>query len=144
MKRKVFVDCMKKNKLAAVVFAAATVLNGAVFLLYDVMKEPFIYAEVLLLTVLILLFGIDYTGELRSACLREDQKNSILLSNSACGDTLRDTDYFEMLSALSAEINRLQTDFSVKKHHRHLLVYPKNTNIPFFQSQNRNAPWQKE
>ena len=63
MKRKVFVDCMKKNKLAAVVFAAATVLNGAVFLLYDVMKEPFIYAEVLLLAVLILLFGIDYTGE---------------------------------------------------------------------------------
>ncbi|WP_407384901.1 sensor histidine kinase [Ruminococcus sp.] len=115
MKRKVFVDCMKKNKLAIVIFAVMTVLNGAVFLLYDVMEEPFIYAEVLLLTVLILLFGIDYTGELRSACLREDQKNSVLLSNSACGDTLRDQDYSEMIGALSAEINQLQTGFSVKK-----------------------------
>ena len=106
---------MKKNKIAAIIFAAATVLNGAVFLLYDIMKEPFIYAEVLLLTALILLFGIDFAGELKSARLREDSKNSILFSNSACGDTLRDKDYSEMLGALSAEINRLQTDFSVKK-----------------------------
>lgn len=49
---------MKKNKLAIVIFAVMTVLNGAVFLLYDVKEEPFIYAEVLLLTVLILLFGL--------------------------------------------------------------------------------------
>ena len=106
MKRKVFVDCMKKNKLAIVIFAVMTVLNGAVFLLYDVMEEPFIYAEVLLLTVLILLFGIDYTGELRSACLREDQKNSILLSNSACGNTLRDQDYSEMIGAARSSWRR--------------------------------------
>lgn len=115
MKRKVFVDCIKKNKLVIVIFAVMTVLNGAVFLLYDVMKEPFIYAEALLLTVLILLFCIEFTGELKSARLRVNQKNHILLSSSVCGDTLRDKDYSEMLGALSAEINRLQTDFSVKK-----------------------------
>ena len=44
-----------------------------------------------------------------------NQKNSILLSSSICGDTLRDKDYSEMLGALSSEIHRLQTDFSVKK-----------------------------
>ena len=62
MKRKVFVDCIKKNKIAAIVFAAATVLNGAVFLLYDVMEEPFIYAEVLIFALLVLLFGVDFAG----------------------------------------------------------------------------------
>lgn len=106
---------MKKNKTAAVIFLAATVQSGAVFLLYDVMKEPFIYAQVLLFAVLVLLFGIDFAGELKSARLREDQKTHILFSNSACGETLRDKDYFEMIESLLSEINRMQTDFSVRK-----------------------------
>ena len=94
-----------------------TALNGAVFLLYDIMTEAFLYSDVLLLAVLILLIGIDFLRELKAAKRRAELKKSILLQScfKSVDVDMRDEDYCEMLGLLTDEINRLQTEFSSGK-----------------------------
>ena len=117
MKRKVFAYCLRKNKIAVILFILMTALNGVVFLLYDIMTEAFFYAESLTLVTFLMLIGIDFTGELKAAKRRSDLKKSILLQScfESVDADIRDEDYCEMLALLSDELNRLQTDFSLKK-----------------------------
>ena len=117
VKRKVFAYCLRKNKIAVILFILMTALNGVVFLLYDIMTEAFFYAESLTLVTFLMLIGIDFTGELKAAKRRSDLKKSILLQScfESVDADIRDEDYCEMLALLSDELNRLQTDFSLKK-----------------------------
>ena len=67
MKRKVFAYCLRKNKIAVILFILMTALNGVVFLLYDIMTEAFLYAVSLTLVTLLMLIGIDFFSELKAA-----------------------------------------------------------------------------
>ena len=115
--KKVLFDCIKKNMTAIVLFFVTSLLNFAIFYLYNIMKEPFVYAEVLLFAVLLLLIGIDFVNELHMAGQRENAKNSILMGDNfeQCGSTLRDIEYCEMIDVLAGRIQSLQNDFSEKK-----------------------------
>lgn len=115
--KQVLSDCLKKNRLAILTAAVITLLNGAVFLLYDISMEPLIYAELLMVVFLLLILCVDFSIELREAKQREQNGNNILI-DGACGipeNTLRDRDYAEMLDTLSGEIGRLKTEYSAKQ-----------------------------
>ena len=73
---------MRKNKIAVILFILMTALNGAVFLLYDIMTEAFLYAVSLTLIIFLMLIGIDFAGELKAAKRRSDLKKRILLQSS--------------------------------------------------------------
>lgn len=113
----VFFDCVKKNRAAILLFAAILLLNGAVFYLYGILAEPFFYSALLLAALLLMLIGADFVSELKKAGRRERTKNTLL----ACGvykpedGSLRDADYTEMLALLTGELQRLQTEISVKR-----------------------------
>ena len=50
---KIFKEILRKNRAALILFAAMTALNAAVFLLYDILTEPLLYAAVLSFLLLI-------------------------------------------------------------------------------------------
>ena len=115
--KRVFTDCIKKNIPAILLFIIMTALNSATFLLYDIMIEPFIYSEILIGFILLVVLVLDYIKEYKAAKERDDLKRSILSgagSNVQVG-TLRDSDYLEMLSMLNEKISAIQTEFSVKR-----------------------------
>ncbi|MDO4459994.1 MAG: sensor histidine kinase [Clostridia bacterium] len=117
MKRKVFADCLRKNHIAIILFLLVTVLNTAVFALYGIMAEPFVYADILVGVIFLILLAVDYMKELKSARHREKAINNILLNDFDIGEdtTLRDRDYAEMISSLRAEVSRISTEVSLRK-----------------------------
>ncbi|MBQ7499437.1 MAG: sensor histidine kinase [Clostridia bacterium] len=115
--RSVLKDCLIKNKISIILFISAAMLNGAVFLLYGVMSEPFIYAGAITAAALALMLAVDYRKEKNQAEARKRLKDDILLGNTGdpCGDTLRDSDYGEMIRVLIEETEKLRSEFSAKK-----------------------------
>lgn len=119
MKRtgKVLADCLRKNRIALLIFFITGALNCAVFVLYGVMMEPLVYALVVDGALLIILLSLDYACEHRAAGRREILKNCIRAAgmNGKEENTLRDRDYTEMLKTLTDEIEKLRADFSAKR-----------------------------
>jgi len=110
---RVLIDCLKKNKIALLLFAAGSVFNGAVFFLYNLMNEAFVYSEALLFVLLFILLTVDFLRENKKAKQREQNKNTVLFSPwEESGKSLSDADYAEMIFALQEEIKRLKTEFS--------------------------------
>jgi len=116
-RKAVLADCLRKNKTALLLFAALTVLDGAVFWGYGIITEPFVYSELLVGVFLLGLLTADYVRERRAAKARERLADSILFAApEPAGElTLRDADYAAMLSTLQKEIARLQAEYDGKQ-----------------------------
>ncbi len=108
--------CLKKNIPAILLFIIMTALNSATFMLYDIMIEPFVYSEILVGFILLVILALDCFKEYKAAKERDDLKRSILSGADSKVEavTLRDSDYLEMLSMLEEKIASIRTDFSIK------------------------------
>lgn len=115
--KKILADCLRKNKTAVLLFGLTAALNGAIFYLYGVMREPLFYSQAVLGAMLLALLGLDFAREYRAARAREIRMRSLLSGGAreTSGDTLRDRDYGDMLAALATEIERLQSDFAARQ-----------------------------
>lgn len=119
MKRRnqIIVDCIKKNRLSLILFAAVLLLSGAVFFLYDILIEPFFYSALLLAALLLILLAADFASEYKKAKIREQNREQLLVGGAFDTEdgTLRDADYAEMLRILTGELRRVQTESSAKR-----------------------------
>lgn len=115
--KSVIIDCLYKNRFLIVFFVIMSLFNGTIFFLYDIIREAFVYAELMLFFTLIILLVIDFAVELKFAREREHQNDNIFIFKTSETEqpTLRDRDYCKMIDVLNHEIERLQADFSQKK-----------------------------
>ncbi len=114
---RILTDTLRKNKSAIILFAAMTLLGGTIFLLYDIMTEAFLYAELLLAVLLLLLVGIDLMRETKRAAERERNICSLVDAGyeKAENGCLADEDYSQMIALLEAQAQKLRTDFAFRK-----------------------------
>lgn len=115
-RREVIKDCLKKNKLAIILFVLMSVLDMVVFYLYDVLLEPLVYATLLVFVFLIIYLVVEMFLENHAAKQRARNMANILVTGTDGIDlsTLRDEDYADMIETLSQEVNRLKTDYAEK------------------------------
>lgn len=114
---KVLLDCLKKNRIAILLYLLSLLLNGAVFYLYDLALEPFAYSESIVSVILIIFVVVDFISEYKAAKKREYVTERILTEGAAelKPDTLRDDDYRIMLGTLAAETARLRNEFAARQ-----------------------------
>lgn len=117
MKRdgRIFSDTVRKNRpgiiAACLCFAAA----GAVFYIYRLPAEPFIYAAVLTAFFLLALFGVSYARSRAKAKRREQMLRSALTENALPEpDTLAEEDLQELVRILRAELTGLRNEYADK------------------------------
>ena len=114
---KILKEVLRKNRAALLLFAAVTASNAAVFILYDILTEPLVYAAVLSLLLLIALLAVDFVREKKQA----DERSRALSSITAEWRTppeahsLAEEDYREMLAALGAELERLTAETDARR-----------------------------
>lgn len=58
-------DCLRKNRVAILLWVLTVLTEWVVFYLYRIMWEPLLYAGVLTLAVGLLLLGLDCAGKCR-------------------------------------------------------------------------------
>lgn len=106
-------DCLKKNRIAFILFVLVLCLNFIIFILYDMIIEPFVYSGVVELFLGGILIYADYIRELKKAGIREQAIMSVLSVPEAMpkADTLTDWDYQAMVSALVSGIEKLSTEY---------------------------------
>lgn len=113
---KVLLDCLRKNRMAIVLFVCTQIIETVVFLLYDIMAEPLVYASVIVTVLFLTYLIIDYLFEVHRARTREQAIRNILITSleGVESNTLRDEDYAEMIETLHQEIDRLRVAYSEK------------------------------
>ncbi len=107
-------DCLKKNNMAIILLSVVLLMNFSIFILYDVIIEPFAYSAIVALFFGLLLFAVDYVRELKKAKIRE---RALLAVTSECSgilstDTLAELDYRTMISTLEGKIESLTAQYS--------------------------------
>lgn len=119
MKRnlQILADTIRKNKAAVILFAVMILLNGAVFFLYDILTEAFLYSGMLIFVILLLLLAADFFRQRKKAEIREYSRNSILTAEFEPEEkaSLADRDYSEIITLLQKEIRNLQVEFSERQ-----------------------------
>ena len=72
----------KKVSPVLVLFIIMSAMNGAVFVLYDIIMEAFVYAEILATVLVAVIFVIEFFGEWKAAAAREDLMRGVLAGGS--------------------------------------------------------------
>ena len=108
----IFKEILRKNRAALVLFAAATALNAAVFILYDILTEPLLYAAVLSLLLLTALLAVDFVREKRRADERSRALTCVVAEWRTLPEarSLAEEDCQKMIAALGAELDRLTAE----------------------------------
>lgn len=115
--KRVFFDTVKKMRPVLVLFIIMSAMNGAVFVLYDIIMEAFVYAEILATVLVAVIFVIEFFGEWKAAAAREDLMRGVLAGGSVMPDPRNSSeeDYQEIINELAGEIERLKSDFQTGK-----------------------------
>ncbi len=111
---RVLLDTIIKNKVALIMFCLISLINGAVFFLYDITNEALIYSEMLFIFLLLCLLLIDFVREYRKAKIREeDLRNALNVGFKRVDhENLADRDYAAIIEELLKEIRNLEASFS--------------------------------
>lgn len=94
-----------------------TAVNLCVFLLYDILIEPFLYASALSLFFVLILILIQFViarkkAEARSQALASSENCANLLPEP---DTLAEKDYQDTIHKLSLQVHEMMTDFDSER-----------------------------
>ncbi len=114
---KIFKEVLRKNRAALLLLAAVTAANAAVFLLYDILKEPLVYAAVLSFLLLAALLAVDFVREKK----RADERSRALAAIASDwrslpeAHSLAEEDYREMIAALGAALDRLTAEADAQR-----------------------------
>lgn len=114
---KIFKEVLRKNRAALVLFAAATALNATVFLLYDILTEPLLYAAVLSILLLATLLAVDFVREKRRADERFRALAAVASEWRALPEahSLAEEDCQKMIAAMGAELDRLTAEANAQR-----------------------------
>ena len=113
---KILEDVLRRNTAAIAVFAVLVCVNAAVFVLYGITKEPFVYSTVLASVVLAAAIVIG--------CLREKKRSEERLRSLSGIETdpfdlpeaknTAERDYQEMIVRLGLKIRKMSDDFAAR------------------------------
>ena len=101
-------DCLRRDRVGLLLWAAALGTEWAVFYLYDVMREPLLYAAVLTLFLGLMLLGIQWQREWKAARERQRLRESILTEWNDLPEekTLEQADYGDMIRSLGRQLRQ--------------------------------------
>ena len=106
---KILKEVIRKNKRVMAVFAVMVAANATIFALYDILTEPMIYAVILTLVVMIVIFAIDLVSEKR----KRNRRMSVLSSvgsewrNLPDAGSLAEEDYIEIVKKLGEQMEKI-------------------------------------
>lgn len=101
-------DCLRKNRVAILLWVLTVLTEWVVFYLYRIMWEPLLYAGVLTLAVGLLLLGLDLRREMQAARERLRLREAILTewNNLPEERTLEQADYGDMIRSLGRQLRQ--------------------------------------
>ncbi|MDO4477795.1 MAG: sensor histidine kinase [Lachnospiraceae bacterium] len=105
-------EVLRKNRLAVALFLVMEALNLVVFVLYDIMVEPFLYAAVLGCAIFVIMLVAAAGHERRRAEERRPAVVSIQTEwqNLPRPASLLEMDYQAMIEALGRELDRVSSE----------------------------------
>ena len=101
-------DCLRKNRVAILLWVLTVLTEWVVFYLYRIMWEPLLYAGVLTLAVGLLLLGLDLRREMQAARERLRLREAILTEGNSLPEerTLEPADYGDMIRSLGRQLRQ--------------------------------------
>lgn len=117
MKKKILLDTLKKNKNLILLFAVTSIINLAVFLLYKIFTEAFIYAETIIFFIAFLLILLDFIKNLKKAKTLASANFSFENGNAELPlpEFFDEEEYQKIIRSLSGKINTLGLSFAEEK-----------------------------
>lgn len=117
MRRRIFLDTLKKDKNLFLLLGVMTAVNFSVFLLYRIMTEAFLYAEAVILVFALFLVLFDYVRNMKKADGLENAVQSIKSGNCELlsVDTFDEVKYRDMIDFLTQKINEMNLSFAKEK-----------------------------
>ncbi len=101
-------DCLRKNRVAILLWVLTVLTEWVVFYLYRIMWEPLLYAGALTLALGFLLLGLDLRREMQAARERERLREAILTEWNDLPEekTLEQADYGDMIRKLGRQLRQ--------------------------------------
>ena len=101
-------DCLRKNRVAILLWMLTVLTEWVVFYLYRIMWEPLLYAGVLTLALGLLLLGLDLRREMQAARERLRLREAILTEWNSLPEerTLEQADYGDMIRSLGRQLRQ--------------------------------------
>ncbi len=115
---RVLADTFKRDRGMIIIYFGSALLSAAVFSLYGVVLEPFLYALTLLTVLLTALFAVDYVREFKSAKRLKEAETAFSLN--AFSDTpepegFAEERYCAIISGLKNELMRRGDEYAADK-----------------------------
>ncbi len=106
---KIFAEVLRKNRRVFVIFLVMAVCDAGIFALYDIFFEPFIYATILVLLLILVLMVRDFLSEKNRSAYREAVITGIGNDwrDLPKAETLAEEDYIKMILALGEHMDKL-------------------------------------
>lgn len=101
-------DCLRKNRVAILLWVLTVLTEWVVFYLYRIMWEPLLYAGALTLALGLLLLGLDLRREMQAARERLRLREAILTEWNDLPEekTLEQADYGDMIRKLGRQLRQ--------------------------------------
>ena len=101
-------DCLRKNRVAILLWVLTVLTEWVVFYLYRIMWEPLLYAGALTLALGLLLLGLDLRREMQAARERLRLREAILAEWNDLPEekTLEQADYGDMIRKLGRQLRQ--------------------------------------
>lgn len=117
MKKKIFFETLKRNRKLFLFFFVMSAVNLSVFLLYRIMLEAFIYAEVIIFVFCVLAVISDFIKLMKKAKVLENVKHLVKNGDTSLPipDYYEEAEYQEIIDGLAKKINELNIAFSEEK-----------------------------
>lgn len=109
---RIWKEVFRQTIPAMIIFVIMCAVNAAVFVLYGIFIEPFIYASILCLVFLILYLIVSYFREKQRSAERRYTLNAILSEwqNLPESSSLCEEDYADMIDVLGRQLEKIQTE----------------------------------
>lgn len=109
---KIWKEVFRKNTPAIVIFVVMCAVNAAVFALYNVFIEPFIYAAVISFIFLAIYIIVSCFREKQRSNDRRHTLNAILSEwqDLPESDSAAEEDYHDMIDVLGRQLEKIQTE----------------------------------
>ena len=112
---RVFSDTVRRCRPGIIAACLCFAVAAAVFYIYRLPAEPFVYAAVLTVFVLLVLLAVSYAKARAKAKRREQMLRAALTENSLPEpDTLAEEDLQELVRLLRQELTRLRNEYADK------------------------------
>lgn len=113
----VFKEILRKNRAAILLYFVINAFQFGVFLLYDVMMEPLLYASVVSLCILAGFLAADYFCERKRSAERHRAVDSVERDWKSLPEahSLAEEDYQAIISALGSRMEQLISEYGTQR-----------------------------